>query len=193
MAELGDLKNDLAAINDGIDGNLGQIDDHLKDQEENKALDNELQELAEFLGEEMQNFEEIEGQIPETLIWMIKSCEEMLKDSQPDNTADYWEEKDKIAKWLDDLKKAQKALNELQPVYESKDAQIKEIMHGLKGADKEKVAGIVDKLKKIKEEVQGVMEKVYDARDTVNDTQKEMGDCFIPVNIQHRRKEITSL
>lgn len=70
---------------------------------------------------------------------------------------------------------------------------IKEIMHGLKGADKEKVTGIVDQLKKIKAEIEGVMEEVYNARDSVNDAQKEMGDCFIPVNVQMRRKEITSL
>lgn len=71
----------------------------IKDQK--KKLELAMQELASQLGDQMQNFEESIESNSEVAKKILLSCEEMKKDSLPDYTADYWEERHSIDSNID--------------------------------------------------------------------------------------------
>lgn len=86
-------------IDDGLnncDSKLSDLIDALNAQKEKGMLENQIQHLAEYLGEEMQQYEEVVQVEPEVVSNLIKVCLEMQKDTKPDKSADYFEEKSDI-------------------------------------------------------------------------------------------------
>lgn len=65
----------------------------------------------------MSGIENSISKYPDAVKNFIKSCEEMLKDSGPDKTADYFEEKTIIQTALGKFKKPQAVLNESMPKF----------------------------------------------------------------------------
>jgi len=60
----------------------------------------EFEEIMKTLGPDVQN--------------MINACNEMKIGAEPDESADYWEERKKIDEWLTDLKKLQSEVTKLE-------------------------------------------------------------------------------
>jgi hypothetical protein len=50
---------------------------------------------------------------------MIETLKEMKNGAEPDDTADYWEERTKINTWSSDLKKTQADLTKLLIIYKN--------------------------------------------------------------------------
>lgn len=51
----------------------------------------------------LKGMKEVLDSVPSHIGKMLYSCDEMLKDSEPDSSADYWEEKDDIKKHIEEL------------------------------------------------------------------------------------------
>lgn len=55
---------------------------------------------------------------------MMKTLQEMKTGAEPDESADYWEERKKIDQWTSDLHTVDTKLDKLQKVYTKKKADI---------------------------------------------------------------------
>jgi hypothetical protein len=56
---------------------------------------------------------------------MIDQCDEMKKDTTPDETADYWEEKEDIDKWKNTLKDDSKKLDKIKKNLDTTEPKLK--------------------------------------------------------------------
>ena len=64
--------------------------------------------------------------LPAKIEAALKTCEEMKTGSLPDESADYWEERKNIDKWIASLKQAQKDLDKIEAVFKDKEQQLKD-------------------------------------------------------------------
>lgn len=80
-----------------------------------------MQELAEQLGDDMGKFEATLNQNNHRVKMMAMSCEEMMKDTSPDFTADYWEEKNIIQSSQGIIGREKVRLVELRAIYDTID------------------------------------------------------------------------
>lgn len=119
----------------------------------------------------------------------------MKTGSVPDDSADYWEERKSIDKWIKDLKDSVSKLETAEDSFKTKDAKFRELQGDYKKSmsNLESLKKLKDIVAELKQEVGELLEGVYDVQDVVTATQKEMGDCQIPVNIKVRAKEIEQL
>jgi SMC interacting uncharacterized protein involved in chromosome segregation len=76
----------------------------------------------------MADFGDIMKQLGPDVQNMINACNEMKIGSEPDESADYWEEKKKIDEWLSDLKKLQQDIAKLERFLDSKKSEIDSLM-----------------------------------------------------------------
>ena len=115
----------------------------------------------------------------------------MKKGSTPDESADYWEERKDIDRWIDVLTIQIAEIKKIKAQYEEKEKTFKNLQAETKKAqDIPSKQALRDSLQKESKETQELLEKAYDCQDAVVGTQKEMSDCQIPVNIKMRANEI---
>lgn len=57
--------------------------------------------MLQSVDQGLKSMKEVLDSVPSHIGKLLYSCDEMLKDSEPDNTADYWEEKDDIKKYIE--------------------------------------------------------------------------------------------
>jgi hypothetical protein len=69
----------------------------------------------------MQNYENLLTQNSDLVKMMLLSCEEMQKDSLPDFTADYWEEKNHIQQCVDILNQEKQNMVDFKDMYDDRD------------------------------------------------------------------------
>lgn len=123
----------------------------VKDQK--KKLEQAMQDLATQLGDLMQNFEDNVETNSELAHKLLLSCEEMFKDSQPDYTADYWEERHQINTSIDTVKQQINKLNKFRQVFNEKDEFIKDKMEKVRKSGGNNLQTIVLELKKCQNEI----------------------------------------
>ena len=85
-------------------------------------MDGYLKDMKDNLGK----IKDILKTLPAKIAAALKTCEEMKTGSLPDESADYWEERKNIDKWIANLKKAEKDLNKIEAEFKVKDAKLKE-------------------------------------------------------------------
>ena len=96
----------------------------------------------------------------------------MKTGSVPDDSADYWEERKSIDKWIKDLKDSVSKLEKAEDSFKTKDAKFRELQ-----GDYKKSMSNLESLKKLKvtvaelkQEVGELLEGVYDVQDVVTAT-----------------------
>lgn len=124
---------------------------------------------------------------------MIKSLEEMLKDSGPTKEADYFEEKNLIQNSLDKCKQHFDSLEGAVPKCKELEANLKACQEKLKGADTESLKALIVDLEKMKENFDLVSIVVFGVQSEILDITDSLGDFWIPMNISHRADEIENL
>ena len=118
----------------------------------------------------------------------------MKTGAEPDEDADYWEERKMIEKHIADMEEAQINLEEINSKFENKSAafdevqtQIKEITEGDIGSQERALANLA----KNKCLLEDLMNEFCDVEDVFSTTRQEMDECQIPVNIALRASEVT--
>jgi len=125
---------------------------------------------------------------------LLETLNEMKKGSTPDESADYWEERKDIERWIELLEKQAASLKNIQEIYDNTDKKFKHLSAEAKKSNEiPHITKIRDELKVESEALMAVLENAYDCQDIVVGTQKEMSDCQIPVNIKMRANEIDQL
>jgi hypothetical protein len=112
-----------------------------------------MQSLAENLGEDMQTFEESIDEYLNKCKMILLSCQEMKKDSEPDYTADYWEERNQIERAMKSLNKEKESLLKFRAIFEEKDDYIKGQMEKIRRSNFKVMQEVVVNLKKTKADV----------------------------------------
>lgn len=119
----------------------------------------------------------------------------MKNGSEPEETADYWEERQQIEKQMKQLDIVQDRLVRLAQDSKSKRPQIATIDKNIQKNSNEIPAleKALKELTRVQAEVDDKVNEAFDARDETADIQKAMAECGIPVNIQVRRNEVNAL
>lgn len=168
---IGDLRSKVDGLNDKTDKIEVDVDQRIKDlkdllarQNATKALDQDIQDTLAKMKEDLSNLKDILDSLPELVEKLLEALYEMKKGSVPDETADYWEEKDDIDKWIAALEKVKEDLKGIQTKFDEKDKKFKQLQGDYKkGGDIATLTGIRDELTKEAEETANVLEKAYDA------------------------------
>lgn len=114
--------------------------------------------------------------------------------STPDESADYWEERADIDKWIAVLEQADANIKRIATIYDDKEKKFKQLFADYKkSSDIPSLQNVLSELKTEQEATMNLLEETYDNQDVVVGTQKEMSDCQIPVNIRMRANEIDQL
>ena len=67
--------------------------------------------------ENLIKFKELSEKLPPQIEMMLETLKEMKIGSEPDDSADYWDERNKISTWTVDLKKTQADLTKYLIIY----------------------------------------------------------------------------
>ena len=127
----------------------------------------------------------------------MKTLKEMKIGSEPDETADYWEERDQINKWIADLESVENDISDSQRIFTQKRVtvdtlknQAAPILANSQNGISENLKNITEQLQHEHQEIEGMINEAYDMQDEVNRIKSDMGECDITVNIQMRKNEL---
>jgi uncharacterized coiled-coil DUF342 family protein len=149
-----------------------------------RALQNDLREA-------MKGFDGLADKLPKDVDAMVQCLQEMKNGAEPDDTADYWEERKKIDQNMSDVSKLKLDFGKLQQAFQKKKGDIEAAAaNARKAADIDALAQVARDLQAIRDDVDEKLNQAYDIRDEVQDIKKDMGECELPVNIGMRRAEL---
>lgn len=125
---------------------------------------------------------------------MVKTLDAMKADSEPDKSADYWEERESINKAMavmKDLQGRTAGLLEMQKKNKEKSEQLAQQL--VKTSNTGELKKISDQYEELLEGFESTMNAAYDYRDAFDNTKKSLGDFSLPANIKLRQNEIKQL
>jgi hypothetical protein len=125
---------------------------------------------------------------------MIKTLDAMKADSEPDKSADYWEERESINKAMvviKDLQGKTAGLLEMQKKNKEKSEQLAQQL--VKTSNTGELKKISDQYEELLEGFESTMNAAYDYRDAFDNAKKSLGDFSLPANIKLRQNEIKQL
>lgn len=188
-----------ATLNDKETEKEVDLDDRLRDlrglldsSQALKGLQNLIDDLQKQMEEDLASFAGVLDKTPKQIDMMLSTLQEMKNGSEPDDTADYWEERKKIEEQIRDLTGIKERLATLEKSFQKKSAEHAALQQAVRkaGSDVSALQKVVDSLQEAQGELQDQLNEAFDAKDEVSDIKKAMGDCDIPVNIQVRRNEV---
>lgn len=144
--------------------------------------------------EDIAALKDLFGKLPANMDKMGETLTEMKKGSIPDKSADYWEEKEDINKWIAIVIEQQANLKTLRGHFDEKDKKFKDLSAAAKKTTD--IPGMELLLAEITTEgaqVAQILEDTYTVDDQISEVHKEMDDCQIPVNIKMRANQIDQL
>jgi len=173
---------------------MAEMKNAMQGQQEKDKLVAELQDIAEYLGEEMQGLEDLVTQLPKEAADIIKTLEEMQKDSVPAD-GDYHKKKDTIDEQLVEMNKVKYELEGLTKTFDKKDQKIKLLMEifTFKNPETEELKNTVEQLNAHKKELIEMLEQANTAKEQINVTRLELNECSLPAHIKLRQTEIDHL
>lgn len=125
---------------------------------------------------------------------MQETLNEMKNGSEPDENADYWEEKKNIEEHLADLKRIKVDFDKIIKLYTKKKQEVDGLKNGTKrNLDNEGLAKVLKDLQDVQRDLQEKSSDAFDLKDEVETIKKKMGECEIPVNIALRGNEMETL
>ena len=107
-----------------------------------------MKAVQDALREQQAAFKDIFGKLPGQIEALQKTLDEMSKDMGPDDTADYWEERKDIDKWIFAMKEASKHLTQYEAEFKDKDEKTKVLL-----IEAKKTSNDVATIKKILEDL----------------------------------------
>lgn len=122
---------------------------------------------------------------------MLLTNNEMKNGSEPDDTADYWDERTSIASNISQLISAQNKLHDIEELVNKKESDVKGLVtKSRKTGDNETLTKIENGISSERDNVEEILNSIYDINDDVQNIKEKMGECEISVNIAMRANEI---
>mmetsp|Transcript_21886 Transcript_21886/g.33964 ORF Transcript_21886/g.33964 Transcript_21886/m.33964 type:complete len:673 (-) Transcript_21886:559-2577(-) len=174
-----------------LDEKIKYLKDLISSSEDRKNLNKQIKDVNQNIDQTMKDFENALKVMGAEVEKLINASTEMKIGAEPDETADYWEERKKIDQWLHDLKNLKAAFEKHQKIFQKKKSEIATIRGSQeKSSEIETLARVLDELKECQKDLDEKFNDAVDTKDEVEKIKKEIDDCEIPVNIQLRRNEV---
>jgi len=187
----GTLVDKVKKVDRDEDDRIAELRDLVDSSKARKGVADKIRELQNALREAMKGFDGLADKLPREMDLMMQTLQEMKNGAEPDDTADYWEERKKIDQNMTDVKKLKGDFGTLQQAFQKKKGDIEAAAANAKKAtDIDALAQVARDLQAIRDDVDEKLNQAYDIRDEVQDIKKDMGECELPVNIGMRRHEL---
>jgi predicted nuclease with TOPRIM domain len=121
------LNDKSEKIDKDIDRRIEELKDLLAKNNATKGLNKEIDDFLQRMKDDLGNLKELLRKLPEQIQKLLETLNEMKKGSTPDESADYWEERKDIEKWIDVLEKQDAALKNIQKIYDEKEKKFKHL------------------------------------------------------------------
>lgn len=119
-----ELSEKVRIIEDQLDQKILELKDLVAQSEARRAHNGKCAGLVAQLEEDLRNFKALLDSCPEQIETMLQTLQEMKNGSEPDESADYWEEKRKIDQNTSDLKVLREKFDKFEKVYQKKKVEI---------------------------------------------------------------------
>ena len=144
----------------------------------------EIEVVRSELEEDLKLFKQSVDQTPEMIKLLLESLKEMKKDSEPDKSADYWEDRSRIEDHMQALKRYKTDLDSILKLYNKKRQDVDALKRGNQHKlDTQGLQKLLKDLQDMQRDVQERSNEAFDLKDDVESVKKKMGECEIPVNI----------
>jgi chromosome segregation ATPase len=100
-------------IDKDLDRRIEELSDLLSASSTTKALEKDINSNLAQMKEDLGNLRDLLSKLPGTINALVEILNQMKQGSLPDKSADYWEEREDIEKWLANLIKLQETLKDL--------------------------------------------------------------------------------
>ena len=145
-----------------------------------KGLNEQIKSLNDDFLIQQKEVQDHLSELPILLAKTLVTLKEMKIGSEPNEDADYWEEKNMIDKHLLDIEDANlnveafiTQFDEKKGQFDKASAEIKTIKEG----NIEHAQRVVEKLEQNKELLDELLIQIFDIRDIYEQTKKEMDEC----------------
>ena len=101
-------------INDDLEQRIKDLEDLLNKNQLKKGLENQIKDVANALKDDFNSLKDVLKKLPERIQQLLNTLNEMKLGSGPDESADYWEEREKIDEHTNNLKGASKELEKVE-------------------------------------------------------------------------------
>lgn len=129
--------------------------------------------------------------LPDQIEKMLLTNNEMKNGAEPDDTADYWEERTAIASNITNLISAKNKLHDIEESINKKEVDVKNLVaKSKKTGDNDTLTKIENGICDERANVEDILNSMYDTNDDVMAIKENMGECEIAVNIAMRENEI---
>jgi hypothetical protein len=129
--------------------------------------------------------------LPDQIEKMLLTNNEMKNGAEPDDTADYWEERTAIASNITNLISAKNKLHDIEESVNKKEVDVKNLVaKSKKTGDNDTLSKIENGISDERANVEDILNSMYDTNDDVMAIKQNMGECEIAVNIAMRENEI---
>jgi predicted CopG family antitoxin len=124
-AKVDNLNDKSDKIEQDIDRRILELKDLLAKNNITNALNKDIQDYLNRMKDDLASLKDVLRKLPEQIAKLLETLMEMKKGSVPDESADYWEERKDIDRWIAALNKADATLKKIAAAYEEKDKKFK--------------------------------------------------------------------
>lgn len=117
----------LENMDQDLDRRIDELADLLNQSNTQKALDKGIQAGLGSIKDDLATLKDLLGKLPLTADKLGDTLAEMKKGSVPDKTADYWEERADIEKWIEALIGQQDNIKKIRALFDGKDKKFRDL------------------------------------------------------------------
>lgn len=156
-------------VADDLDQRIRELEAMVGKKRARKELDEKIKEAREGIDHDLENLERLLKELPERTEALLETLQEMKIGSEPDETADYWEERNAIDQRIQTLKEVESSMPGLEKEFAACQKEYKEQQEKVeKAASHEELEPSVLALMELRQKVNTVLEEAYDQNDKVN-------------------------
>ena len=79
---------------------IKDLEDLLNKNQQKKGLENQIKDIGGALKDDLNNLRDVLKKLPERINQLLNTLNEMKLGAGPDESADYWEEREKIDQYI---------------------------------------------------------------------------------------------
>lgn len=144
-----EIREKLRQAESHIDDKIKELAELLESCDTKNNLTQKIEEVQQAIEDDIKAFGDLLDEFPETIGALTDTIAEMQKETEPDASADYWDEKDKLKRWLARLDEIKDDLDRLNKFKQRKQAEVEALTKSeIDGLDND---GLAQKLKDYQE------------------------------------------
>lgn len=181
----GSLKTKLEIINDDLDKKIVELEKLLREYDLTKDQVKQMNQMQKDINGLRNDYDEIFALETELAKYLHDILNQMKLDSEPNKEADYWDEKDKINKDIDNLAILEAKMGLINKTFESKVAEFNANHKRFMELDNDTEAKSKEIIKQqsVREEILAGYRDQEKVASRLEEIHTGLEDCIIPVNL----------